>query len=260
MGRDFTEKDGSTPPKVALINRSLAQRVFGTASPIGRQFQVRNSDKPDPPVEIIGVVGDARYGSLRDTLAPTIYVPWAQSEGFGQITFEVRTEGSITDAVSRIIAVAGAVAPNASLQISTLSGQLEASLARERLLASLSGFFGGLALLLALIGLYGTMAYNVTRRRKEIGIRVALGATRGRLLGLVTGEAARMVVTGLLLGGVATFAATRLVRSFLFGRTPLDPTTMIVSAVAVAGVALLAGALPAVKAVRQDPQSVLREE
>lgn len=262
MGRDFTENDGPGSPKVAVVNRLLARRLFGDRNPIGRQFQVQNDDKPGPPIEVIGVVGDARYGSLRDTLAPTVYVPWAQSEGegFGGLKFEVRTGGSIADAVGRILGVAGTVMPHASLEISTLSGQLAGSLARERLLASLSGFFGGLALLLALIGLYGTMAYNVTRRRKEIGIRAALGATRAGLVRLVAGEAGRMIIAGLLLGGIATFAATRLVGSFLFGRTPLDPMTLALAVASVAGVALLAGAIPAVKAVRENPQSVLREE
>ncbi len=260
MGRDFSQSDGPNAPKVALVNRALAQRVFGKSNPVGRQFQVKNSDKADPPVEIIGVVGDARYESLRDTLAPTVYVPWGQSEGFDRAIFEVRAGGSLTDAVTKILAVAGTVVPSASLELKTLSGQLESSLARERLLATLSGFFGGLALILALIGLYGTMAYNVTRRRKEIGIRVALGATRTRLVGSVTGEAGRLILAGLALGAVGTFAATRLVSSFLFGRTALDPTTMAGSVLMVAGVALSAGMLPAWRAVRQDPQSVLREE
>ncbi len=260
-GRDFTDADGPSAPKVAIVNRSFARRIFGETNPIGRQIIVpERPDKPGPPIEIVGLVGDARYGSLRDTLSPTVYLPMSQSEGFPSVTFSVRRDASLTDAVARIISLAGTVIPNGSLQISTLSGQVETSLAREKLLATLSGFFGGLALLLALIGLYGTMAYNVTRRRKEIGIRAALGATRAALIRLVAGEAGRMIVAGLLLGGIATFAATRLVSSFLFGRTPLDPATLIISVVAVAGVALLAGALPAVMAVRQDPQSVLREE
>lgn len=259
-GRDFGQADAGNGPKVALVNRAFARRIFGAANPIGRQFRVQNSDTPGPPVEVVGLVGDARYGSLRDTLAPTVYLPWTQAEDFPSLTFEVRSEGPMADAVGKILSVSGAALPNASLEISTLSGQLAASLARERLLATLSGFFGALALLLALIGLYGTMAYNVTRRRKEIGIRAALGATRIALVKLVAGEAGRMIIAGLVLGSAATVAATRLVRSFLFGRTPLDPVTLAWALAAVAGVALLAGALPAVKAVRQDPQSVLREE
>ena len=259
-GRDFNQADAGNGPKVAIVNRAFARRIFGESNPIGRQIQVKNTDTADPPIEIIGLVGDARYGSLRDTLAPTIYLPWTQAEGFPSLTFEVRSDGPLADVVTKILSVSGATLPNASLEISTLSGQLASSLARERLLATLSGFFGGLALLLALIGLYGTMAYNVTRRRKEIGIRAALGATRAGLVKLVAGEAGRMILAGLVLGGAGTFAATRLVRSFLFGRTPLDPTTLVWAVTAVAGVALLAGAIPAVRAVRQDPQAVLREE
>jgi putative ABC transport system permease protein len=134
------------------------------------------------------------------------------------------------------------------------------SLGRERLLATLSGFFGGLALVLSLIGLYGTMAYNVTRRRKEIGIRAALGASRTHLLHMVLGEAGRMIVTGIVIGGIGIFATTRLVESFLYGRTPLDPMTMVLTVGSVACVALLAAAVPATRAARQNPQAVLREE
>ena len=259
-GRDFTDADDARAPRVAIVNRALARKFFGGANPVGRRFQMRGGDDHATPVEVVGLVADAMYRSLRDTLAPTVYVPWTQAEHFGALTYEVRSQGSTSDAVNGILRAAKAVLPNASFEIRSLSGQLAASLARERLLATLSGFFAGLALLLALIGLYGTMAYNVTRRRKEIGIRVALGATRLRLLRLVTGQAGRLVLAGLVLGGAATVAATRLVQSFLFGRTPLDPFTLIMATTLVAAVALVAGAIPAIRAVRQDPQAVLREE
>lgn len=259
-GRDFTARDDARAPRVAIINRSLARKFFGSANPVGRRFQMRGGDEQATSVEVVGLVADAMYRSLRDTLSPTVYVPWTQAEHFGSLTYEVRIQGSTSDAVAGILRAAKAVLPNASFEIRSLSGQLAASLARERLLATLSGFFGGLALLLALIGLYGTMAYNVTRRRKEIGIRVALGATRVRLVRLVAGQAGRMILAGLVLGGAGTVAATRLVRSFLFGRSPLDPVTLILATALVAIVALAAGAMPAIRAVRQDPQAVLREE
>ena len=134
------------------------------------------------------------------------------------------------------------------------------SLSRDRLLATLATFFGGLALLLALIGLYGTMSYNVARRKNEIGIRIALGAARERVIRMIIGEVSIVVVAGLGLGVVLAFAATRLVASFLFGLTASDPLTWIASAGVLLGVAVLAGAVPAWRAARMNPMTALREE
>ncbi len=259
-GRDIAPTDQASSPKVAVVNRAFAHRFYGDKNPVGRRFKVQNGEPETPELEIVGVVGDAKYRSLRDSLDPTVYVPWTQNQFFGHIVILARSAQPTSTTVAALVAAAQGTMPNASLQLSTLAGQLDTSLARERLLALLSGFFGGLALLLALIGLYGTMAYSVTRRRKEIGIRVALGATRARLVAMVTGEAGRLVGVGIVLGAGAVAAATRLVKSFLYGRTPLDPMTMVAAVLLVALVALAAGALPAVRAVRQDPQAVLREE
>jgi ABC-type antimicrobial peptide transport system permease subunit len=137
---------------------------------------------------------------------------------------------------------------------------MDASLARERLLAMLSGLFGALALLLAVVGLYGTMAYSVARRRNEIGIRIALGAARTAVMRLVLGETGRLVLLGLLVGGAGAVVATRRVAPFLFGVTPSDPATWMTSALILAVVGLLAGALPAWRAARMDPNAVLRAE
>ena len=131
---------------------------------------------------------------------------------------------------------------------------------RERLLARLSGFFGALALLLATVGLYGTLSYSVARRRNEIGIRIALGAARGRVIRLVLGEVTRIVAIGVALGAVAALMSTRWVEAFLYGLKPSDPATIIGSAVVLAVVALAAGALPAWRAARVDPISALRED
>jgi len=153
-----------------------------------------------------------------------------------------------------------AVKPTIALQLTTLSQQVESSLMRERLLARLSGFFGALALLLATVGLYGTLSYSVARRRNEIGIRIALGAARGRVIRLVLGEVTRIVAIGVALGAVAALLTTRWVEAFLYGLTPSDPTTIIGSAVVLSVVALAAGALPAWRAARVDPISALRED
>ncbi len=259
-GRDIGPGDRTNTPGVAVVNRAFARKFFGGANPIGKSFGVEGGGPPKPPVEIVGVVGDAKYRNLRDTLSPTVYLPWTQAEDFNNLTFSVRGSGPVSATVAAVLQAGKEAVPGASLAISTLSGQLERSLARERLLATLSGFFGGLALLLALIGLYGIMAYNVARRRREIGIRVALGATRARLVRMVTSEAGRMIAAGLVIGGLGMLAVTRLVGAFLYGRTPLDPATMTAAVLLVALVALAAGALPAIRAVRQDPQAALREE
>jgi len=211
----------------------------------------------------VGVVRDAKYYSLREAPRPTAYVPLAQAELFGfSLDFELRTEPG-APAASVIPAVKATVAqadPSVSLVFTTLAGQVAESLTRERLLATLSGFFGGLALLLAVVGLYGTMAYGVTRRRTEIGIRMALGAAPARVLRMVLGEAGLLLASGLALGALGALAAARLLTSFLFGVTPTDPTTLALSALTLAAAAAAAAALPAWRASRLDPMVPLREE
>jgi putative ABC transport system permease protein len=153
-----------------------------------------------------------------------------------------------------------AVNRDLSLEFTTLAGQIDESLNRERLLATLSGFFGALALLLAMIGLYGVMSYNVARRRNEIGIRMALGAEQSRVLQMVLREVATLVFIGVAIGLVATLATTRFVATFLYGLKPNDPTTLVSAVLALALVAIFAGYLPARRASRLDPMTALREE
>ncbi|MBK6780931.1 MAG: FtsX-like permease family protein [Gemmatimonadetes bacterium] len=152
------------------------------------------------------------------------------------------------------------VDPRASFSAFTVESQVARSLARERLLATLAGFFGGLALVLALVGLYGIMAYNVARRRNEIGIRLALGAERQRVLRMIVGEVGRLVVPGLALGLAGALAGGRLVESFLYGVRPGDPATLGATLALVLFVALAAGAIPAWRAARMNPMTALRED
>jgi putative ABC transport system permease protein len=162
--------------------------------------------------------------------------------------------------ISSVKSTIAGVNPGVSLQFTTLALQVDESLSRERLLATLSGFFGGLALLLAMIGLYGVMSYNVTRRRNEIGIRMALGAEPARVLRMVMGEVALLIGAGLALGLAVALATTRLVASFLYGLTPRDPLTLSLAVAILAGVASLAGYLQARRASRLEPLIALREE
>ncbi|HKG91069.1 MAG TPA: ABC transporter permease, partial [Gemmatimonadaceae bacterium] len=263
-GREFDDRDRAGAPRAVVVNETLARKFFGAASPVGRQIGQRpHGDKPQPPLQVVGVVRDAKYSSLREGPRPTAYVPLAQAELFGfSLDFELRSaEG--TPAAALVPAVKAVVAqadPRISLEFTTLAGQLAASLTRERLLATLSGFFGALALLLAVVGLYGTMAYGVARRRTEIGIRLALGAAPARVLRMVLGEAGVLVASGVALGALGALAASRLLASFLFGVTPKDPTTLALSALTLAAAAAAAAAVPAWRAARLDPMVPLREE
>ena len=260
-GRDVGPGDNAGSPQVALITRSVARRVFGSANPIGREFRTPEGDHESDPIEVIGVVEDTKFGSIRDTAGMVIYVPMAQASVSPRyFTLELRSDVAPTALVAGVKSVMAELSPTASLQFTTLSDQVARSLSRDRLLATLATFFGGLALLLALIGLYGTMAYNVARRKNEIGIRIALGAARQRVIRMVLGEVGGVVLAGLAIGVALALAATRLVASFLFGLSASDPVTWIVSAGVLLGVALLAGAAPAWRAARMNPMTALREE
>jgi predicted permease len=260
-GRDFDRRDGPGSPRVAVVNETMARRFFGGANAIGKTFRSSFGDRPGPLVEVVGVVRDAKYNSLREEPEPIAYVPLGQNERqMPGVIIELRADGAPTTLVPAIKTAVAGMNPAIALDFTTLSDQVAASLRTERMLASLSGFFGVLALLLAIIGLYGTLSYSVARRRGEIGIRIALGAARARVLRMVLGEAGRMVAAGLLLGAAASLATTRLVASFLFGVTPSDPATLTLSALTLALVGAAAGALPAWRAARVDPMIALREE
>jgi ABC-type antimicrobial peptide transport system permease subunit len=212
-------------------------------------------------MEVVGVVADAKYQSLTEENQPTVYIPFgAGSDPEKFINLELRTVGSLTNVSGAVRDVVASVNPAISLDLTTLQAQVSASLARPRLLATLSGFFGALALLLAVIGLYGTLSYGVTRRRNEIGIRLALGAGRERVMRMVVSEAGRLVLIGTIAGVLLALATTRFVSSFLYGLEATDPVTLVISACALGGVAMAAALLPAWRASRLDPTEALREE
>jgi putative ABC transport system permease protein len=261
-GRDFNSHDTPESPKVAVVNQTLANKFFSGQNPIGKRYRAEEGNKLSDVVEIIGVVKDAKYGTLREEILPTAYLATNQNGKPDQsMTFEVRvTAGAPTALVSGVKSSIAEVNRDVSVQFKTLALQVDESLARERLLATLSGFFGGLALILAMVGLYGVMSYNVARRRNEIGIRMALGAEQAQVLRMVLREVAVLVALGLVIGLGATIGTTRFVESFLYGLKGNEPWALASAAVVLALVAGLAGFLPARRASRLEPMNALRDE
>ncbi|PYT21348.1 MAG: hypothetical protein DMG57_38925 [Acidobacteria bacterium] len=260
FGRDFKTSDTPTSQPVAIINQSKARKFFAATNPLGKYYRTHKGNTLSDPVEIIGIVKDAKFGSLREASAPAVYTsrrqdPWVDS----QYEFELRAAGGEPTAlIAGVKSAIQGVDRDAALEFTTLSERVKDSLGREQFLATLSGLFG--ALLLTAIGLYGVMSYNVARRRKEIGIRMALGAEPGRVLRMVMGEMALLVGIGLTVGLGVALATTRLVASFHYGLTPNDPLTLSFAVALLTGVACLAGYLQARRASRLEPLIALREE
>ncbi|HEX4596099.1 MAG TPA: ABC transporter permease [Bryobacteraceae bacterium] len=261
-GRDFNSHDNRSSQQVAIISESMAQKYFGVANPLGQRFRIRNGTILGGPIEIVGVVRDAKYGSLRDDPSPYAYRPWHQGEAFWPLTaFELRaTGGAPTALIPGVKSAIAQVNRDLSIEFQTLAAKADHSIEREKLLATLSGLFAALALMLASIGLYGVMSYNVARRRNEIGIRMALGAQQSRVLRMVLGEVTVLISVGLAIGFAAAIGTTRFVASFLYGTKANDPWTFAVAAAVLGLVAVLAGFLPARRASRLDPMNALREE
>ena len=259
-GRDFDAHDKLQAPLVAVVNESMANKFFGSPrDAVGKTFR-QGWNEISSPIQIVGVVQDAKYRSLRAEREAIAYYPLSQLPPMRWANFLLRANGPAASLIPSVKAAVDEVNHDITLQFRTLSVQLDESLGRERLLATLSGFFGALALALAVIGLYGVMSYNVARRRNEIGIRMALGAEQARVLRMVLGEVAILLVAGLALGLAVAVFSTRLVASFLYRLEPNDPTTLVTACVVLAVSAVVAGLLPARRAANLDPMTALREE
>ncbi len=260
VGRDFGPRDAVGSVPVAIVTEAMAKKFLGSSNPVGRQFTVETG-RGEAVYEVIGVAQDSRYRSLRAAPEPVVYFSDRQTdEPSHLVTFVLRGDGPPAALMPAIRRAVAEVNPRASFTALTVSDNLDRSLVRERLLATLSGFFGGLAMLLALIGLYGIMSYSVARRRNEIGIRLALGADRSGVVRLVLGEVGRLVLAGVCLGVAAALGIGRLVTAFLYGVSATDPVTIITTTGVVVLVGLAAGAIPAWRAARLDPVAALRED
>jgi predicted permease len=261
-GRDFDDRDTLAAPKVAIVNQAFAQRFYGNANPVGRAFRVEGSaGEPDVLYRVVGFVKNTKYYELREAPLPIAFFPMAQDDdpGAGAV-FVLRTQGPVGEAMRNVKMAVADVSPAIGIEFRVFSVQIRESLLRERLMATLSGGFSLLAGLLATLGLYGVIAYMIARRRNEIGLRVALGADRARVIRLVLREAAVLVAVGLAAGALIAVWAGRAAASLLFGLQPHDPVTMAAAMALLAAVALLASYVPARRAAALEPMAALREE
>jgi predicted permease len=262
LGREIGLQDTLASTKVAVVNQTFAETYFHNQNPIGRRITFEEkSDKDD--IEIVGVVGDAKYDSAKEKPDRVVYRPILQVQD--QQTYnnvlQLRTAGDpvgLAGEVRSAIAQVDVKLPIRS--ITSLRAQTDESLKQERLLAQLVSFFGGLGLVLSCVGLYGIMAHAVVRRTNEIGIRMALGAERRNIIWMVLKESLLLVGAGLFIGVPAAWAAAHLISSQLFGLNPGDPVTLSMSVILLTLVAALAGYIPARKASRVNPLVALRYE
>ncbi|MFN7993370.1 MAG: ABC transporter permease [Bryobacteraceae bacterium] len=264
LGRDFSERDSLAAPKVMIINETAAHRFFGAGSPLGKTISEDRSDvQPGKRViyQVIGVTKDAKYDTIDEKPRPSVYLSSTQDDDpWTGVAFEVRSEQPVSRVAPAIRSVIGAVNPNISLEFRDFETQVNESLLQPRLVALLSGFFGGLALLLAMIGLYGVTAYGVARREGEIGIRMALGAQPGSVVWLVLRDVVIILMIGAVIGLAASLAAGHLVTSLLYGLKAYDFEPLFAAAVILGVGTGIAAYLPARRAARLDPMSALREE
>ncbi len=261
-GREFNDRDTLAAPKVAIVNEVFARKFFGGANPVGRTFHLEaEAGKPEPLIQIVGLVENTKYYELREDFVPIGFVPVAQDDDPGPgATFVLRVAGSPGGLTSAVKTAVAAYNPTIGIEFRSFSAQLEESLLRERLMATLSGGFGLLAGLLATLGLYGVIAYMVARRRNEIGVRMALGADRARVIRLVLGEAVLLVGVGLVVGVAIALLAARAAATLLYGLKPYDPVSIGTASVLLAAIALLASYGPARRAAALEPMAALRDE
>ena len=256
-GRDFTERDSPNSPKIAIINERFAQHYFGTSNPLGRRIGWNGH----ADIEIVGVVGNARYSDLRETAKPYWYIPYAQVEPSAsqQMTVQASVSG---DAAARAIRrEITALDPSLPIfQITSMEAEINYHLSRERLVASLGGFFGILAALLAAIGTYGVVSHTVTCRTKEIGIRLALGAERGQIVRTVIADVVLMLLLGIVMALPFLWIWRTMLTSFVYGVAPTDSAIAGLAISIVAGIALAATYGPVRRAASVDPMVTLRYE
>jgi predicted permease len=261
-GRDFDAHDTTSSPEVAIVNEEFCNKFLGKTNPLGKQFRILTGPGEAPHVyQIIGRVKNSKYRDLREAFQPNAFVAETQQKesdpGFSMVIRSAVPLGSLMPTLKKTIVHQSA---GISFQFHPFNTQVQNSLLRERLMATLSGFFGFLAAALATVGLYGVISYMVARRRSEIGVRIALGARGGEIVKLVLKEAVLLLVIGLVIGVALAMAMGRTASSLLYGLEPTDPSTMAGAIAALALVAMAASFVPALRASRVQPMVALREE
>lgn len=265
-GRDFSERDNDYGPPVVIINRALAARYFNGESPIGRQIEIESLDAIAPSsrqgkqLTIVGVVGDVRRSGVKSDVRPELYVP-LQQRPFGEVVVVLKTDGPPNSVVSSVRAALLNLDPNLPIyNVSDLDAALNSTFAQDRFNMILLLMFAGVALFLTLVGLHGVMAQFVAQRRKDIAIRMAVGASQLEVLKMIVGQGMALVIGGLMLGILLTFALTRFMKTMLFEVSATDPLTFVIITVLIATMAFVACFIPAKSASEVDPMNVLRTE
>jgi putative ABC transport system permease protein len=265
-GRTFQPTDTRTSPPVLILSESMAKYYFKTTDPIGRRISwkvingITGAVSWTPPAEIVGVVADSRADGVEQAPMHTMFQPDIQS--FTPSTLLVRTASAAPDALApRVIETIRQLDPNRPIEhVQTLEELRDETIAPQRLNATLIGLFALLALAIATVGVAGVLAFSVSQRTNELGIRVALGAERRTILRMILGEGASMALVGLVVGGAAAIPLSRLLEGLLFGVEPADPPTIALSAGLLIGVALIASWIPARRATAVDPIAALRSD
>ena len=261
-GRDFKNTDTAAAPKIAIVNQEFARLLMGGSNPVGVSFRREaTSLEPELDFQIVGMVANTKYVSLRDDPKPIVYLPAAQQPRQGQdLQLVVHSNLPFSNLTASIRSLALDVNPRVAITFQSFPAALRDSMLQERLMATLSGLFGALAVVLATVGLYGVISYMVVRRTNEIGIRMALGANRSGILSMILREAGWLLGVGVGVGIVLSLAVARAARSLLYGLTPYDPLTLIAAIGLIAFIAIAASSLPAQRASKLNPMVALREE
>jgi putative ABC transport system permease protein len=261
-GRDFDERDTATSVRVAIVNQAFVQKILKGADPLGKRFRLNEPPgKPRPLYEIVGLTKDNKFQNMHEEFLPFMYFPATQQEKPSpddQIL--IRSSLPLSSLMASIKQTVGDVNSGIDLDFKVFRTRIHDSLLQDELMATLSGFFGFLAALLAAIGLYGVMSYMVIQRTREIGIRMAIGADRIDVLRMILHEATILTVTGLVIGAGLALGAAQAAKSLLYGLKPRDPLTLVLAVVTLSAVAALASFLPAYRASKLDPLTALRYE